>query len=141
MSALCFAKAHGLPYVHRPFTTIEHAETDMPAWVRSGRTISISAPERRASTSNGAGVVALDHLRFMPRQEPVIVAAEHYLRYCNQDNDAWERVLPLLRAKFWQNKTAAERPASCASPCTCGAATCRPTTRRWPRTSRPTRRS
>ena len=40
----------------------------------------------------------------------MIVAAEHYLRYCNRDGQAWERVLPLLRAKFWENKQRQRTP-------------------------------
>ena len=62
MSALCFAKAHGLPYVHRPFTTIEHAETDMAAWVRPWEDyFNLGAFERRLSAET-APIVPLDHL-------------------------------------------------------------------------------
>jgi len=104
MSALCFAKAHGLAYVHRPFAYIAHAETDMPAWVRTWEEyFNLGAFERKLGDDD-TRVVALDRLKLTPRGEPVIVAAEHYLRFCNRDNDAWERVLPQLRAKFWEGK-------------------------------------
>ncbi|MCZ7594417.1 MAG: hypothetical protein M5U16_05455 [Hyphomicrobium sp.] len=104
MSALCFARAHGLPYVHRPFTIIMLAETDMPTWVQAWEEyFNLGAGERRLGDDDAA-VLAVDQLAFVPCDEPVIVAAEHYLHYCNQDEDAWERALPELRAKFWANK-------------------------------------
>lgn len=110
MSALCFAKAHGLPYVHRPFTTIAHAETDMPTWVRTWEDyFNLGAFERRLGDDD-TPVIALDRLPLEPRADPIIVAAEHYLRYCNSDDQAWERVLPLLRAKFWENKQRQKTP-------------------------------
>ncbi len=104
MSALCFAKAHGLPYIHRPFAYIAHAETDMPSWVHTWEEyFNLGAFERKLGDDD-TPIVALDRLKLTPRGEPVIVTAEHYLRYCNRDSDAWERVLPLLRAKFWEGK-------------------------------------
>ena len=110
MSALCFAKAHGLPYVHRPFATIAHAETDMPTWVRTWEDyFNLRAFERRLGDDD-TPVIALDRLPLEPRADPIIVAAEHYLRYCNRDDQAWERVLPLLRAKFWENKQRQKTP-------------------------------
>jgi hypothetical protein len=104
MSALCFARAHGLAYIHRPFTTIMLAETDMPAWVQAWEEyFNLGAGERRLGDDD-TPVLAVDHVAFVPRDEPAIVTAEHYLHYCNQDEDAWERVLPELRNKFWANK-------------------------------------
>jgi hypothetical protein len=110
MSALCFAKAHGLPYIHRPFTSIQHAETDMPTWARTWEEyFNLGAFERHLDDET-APVVALDRLKLAPHAEPVIVATEHYLRFCNRDNDAWERVLPQLRAKFWEGKQRPKQP-------------------------------
>ena len=109
MSALCFAKAHGLPYVHRPFTTIAHAETDMATWVHTWEDyFNLGAFERRLGDDD-TPVIALDRLPLKPRAYPIIVAAEHYLRYCNRDANAWERVLPQLRAKFWEGKQRQKR--------------------------------
>jgi hypothetical protein len=109
MSALCFAKAHGLAYVHRPFTTIAHAETDMATWVRTWEDyFNLGAFEQRLGDDD-TPVIALDRLPLKPRANPIIVAAEHYLRYCNRDPQAWERVLPQLRAKFWEGKQRQKR--------------------------------
>jgi hypothetical protein len=109
MSALCFAKAHGLAYVHRPFSTIAHAETDMATWVRTWEDyFNLGAFEQRLGDDD-TPVIALDRLPLKPRANPIIVAAEHYLRYCNRDLQAWERVLPQLRAKFWEGKQRQKR--------------------------------
>lgn len=110
MSALCFAKAHGLPYIHRPFISIAHAEADMPAWVRIWEDYFNLGAGERPQGDNATPIVALDHLKLAPRNAPVVVAAEHYLHYCNLDTQAWERVLPLLRSKFWQNKKPQKQP-------------------------------
>lgn len=106
MSALCFAKAFGLEYVHRPFTVIEHAETGMGEWIRQWENhYNLGAGARHLSAHPGP-VVAIDELLLAPHKWPetAIVAAPHYLHYCNQDLKAWERVRGLLRDKFWQNK-------------------------------------
>ncbi len=109
MSALCMARAHGLTYVHRPFTRIEHAETDMPSWVRAWEEyFNLGAGERRRDDAD-TPVVSVDRLAFDALNGPAIVAAEHYLHFCNQDAEAWERVLPEMRAKFWSNKQRAAR--------------------------------
>jgi hypothetical protein len=109
MSALCFAKAHGLAYVHRPFTSIAHAETDMATWVRTWEDyFNLGAFEQRLGDDD-TPVLAIERLPLKPRANPVIVAAEHYLRYCNRDLQAWERVLPQLRAKFWEGKQRQKR--------------------------------
>ncbi len=108
MSALCMARAHGLTYVHRPFTRIEHAETDMPSWVRAWEEyFNLGAGEQRRD--DATPVVSVDRLAFDALNGPAIVAAEHYLHFCNQDAEAWERVLPEMRAKFWSNKHRAAR--------------------------------
>ena len=104
MSALCFARAHGLTYLHRPFATIEHAEGDMESWVRACETYFNLGAGETALDSVSAPVIPVDRLPLVPHQTPVIVTAEHYLRFCNSDPNAWERVLPDLRAKFWGNK-------------------------------------
>jgi glycosyltransferase involved in cell wall biosynthesis len=106
MSALCFAEAFGLTYVHRPFTLVEHAEGPMHSWARQCEghfNLGAGAVTREERSDP---VVPLDELLMAPEKWPAtaIIAAPHYLHYCNQDPEAWERVLPLLRARFWENK-------------------------------------
>jgi hypothetical protein len=106
MSALCFAQAFGLEYVHRPFATIEHAEGPKDEWVRQWEDhFNLGAGARQLAHRDDP-VVPLDELLMAPEKWPetAIIAAPHYLHYCNQDPEAWERALPLLRARFRQNK-------------------------------------
>ena len=109
MSAIAFAEAHGLQYVHRPFATIEHAEMEMPAWVRLWEDYFNLGDGELYLDDDQRPLASLDYLRQVPRHVPVVAAAEHYLHYCNQDEEAWERVLPRLRAKFWKNKHRSSR--------------------------------
>jgi hypothetical protein len=110
MSAIAFAHAHGLQYVHRPFATIEHAEMEMPAWVRLWEEYFNLGDGESSLADDARPLVSLDYLHQVPRHVPVVAAAEHYLHYCNQDPEAWERVRPLLRAKYWKNKSPGRHP-------------------------------
>jgi hypothetical protein len=104
MSAICFARAHDLPYIHRPFETVGHAEFDMPAWVRAWEEYFNLGDGERNISREKLPVVKLEDMRPSPPATPTIVSADHYLHFCNRDPNAWERVLPDLRAKFWRNK-------------------------------------
>jgi len=110
MSAICFAQAFGLQYVHRPFTVVEHAEGPMREWVRQCEAYFNLGAGAQTLAACSDPVVPLDELLMAPDKWPdtAIVAAPHYLHYCNQDPEAWERVQPLLRGKFWRNKTPQE---------------------------------
>jgi hypothetical protein len=104
MSAFCFARAHGASYVHRPFTTIEHAEFAMPDWVKAWEDyFNIGAGERSLRPDDEL-IVPIDRIGAIAAKQRRIVAAEHYLHFCNEDPEAWERVMPELRRKFWLNK-------------------------------------
>jgi hypothetical protein len=105
MSALCFARAHGASYVHRPFTTIEHAEFAMPDWVKAWEDYyNLGAGERALGSPDDEPIVPIDRIDAPTSGRGCIIEAEHYLHYCNKDPDAWERVMPELRRKFWLNK-------------------------------------
>jgi len=106
MSAICLAQAFGLTYVHRPFATIEHAERPMRDWVRQCEDYFNLGAGARFLSEIDCPVVPLEELLRAPQAWPqtAIVSEPHYLHYCNQDTEAWERTRALLRAKFWQNK-------------------------------------
>jgi hypothetical protein len=107
MSAICLAQAFGLEYIHRPFTLVEHAEGSMETWVRECEDyFNLGAGALTLSDRSGP-VVPLDELLMAPEKWPqdAIVAAPHYLHYCNQAPQAWEQARPLLRAKYRENKT------------------------------------
>lgn len=113
MSAICFAEALGLEYIHRPFTSIDH---DRLAGVYVAPPVTSDLVEqwedyfnlgfgaRQLSECSGP-IVPLEELLMAPGKWPdnAIVAAPHYLHYCNQDPQAWERVLPDLHAKYLRN--------------------------------------
>ena len=104
MSALCFARAHGAAYVHRPFTTVEHAEFAMPDWVKAWEDYFNLGAGERLLGADEMPVVPIDRFAAATGRQRCVIEAEHYLRYCNKDPDAWERVMPELRRKFWLNK-------------------------------------
>ena len=113
MSAICLAEAFGLTYIHRPFTVIEHTEGGMSDWIRQWEDyFNLGCGARRLSQCSSP-VVPLDELLMAPEKWPdtAIVAAPHYLRFCNQDPQGWERALPRLRTKFHQNKQPQSRDA------------------------------
>ena len=106
MSAICLAQAFGLEYIHRPFTLVEHAEAPMGDWVRQCEDYFNLGAGARTLAERPGPVVPLDELMMAPDKWPqdAIVAAPHYLHYCNQTAQAWENVRPLLRAKYRRNK-------------------------------------
>jgi hypothetical protein len=105
MSALCFARAHRASYVHRPFKTIEHAEFAMPDWVKAWEDYyNLGVGERSLGRPVDEQIVPIDRIDAAAIRRRCVIEAEHYLHYCNNDPDAWERVRPELRWKFWLNK-------------------------------------
>ena len=119
MSAIAFAEAFGLEYVHRPFTSVEHAEGDPADWARRCEThfnLGHGALQQ-ADAESTRPVVPIETFMHAPGHWPAdtIVAAQHFLHFCNQDDAAWERVAPRLRACYRANKPArGERPFSVA---------------------------
>jgi hypothetical protein len=113
MSAICLAEAFGLTYVHRPFTVIEHTEGGMSDWIRQWEDYFNLGCGACQLSQCSSPVVPLDELLMAPEKWPAtaIVAAPHYLRFCNQDPQGWERALPRLRTKFRQNKQPQSRDA------------------------------
>jgi hypothetical protein len=106
MSALCLAQAFGLTYVHRPFVTVEHAEGRKGDWARRCEDHFNLGAGACLVAETDRPVVPLEELLRAPHAWPqtAIIAAPHYLHFCNRDPEAWERVRPLLREKFQQNK-------------------------------------
>jgi len=106
MSAICFAHAFGLEYVHRPFRVVEHAEGPMGEWVRRCENHFNLGAGAQTLAACSSPVVPLHELLMAPHEWPddAVIAAPHYLHYCNRDPEAWERVQPLLRERFWRNK-------------------------------------
>jgi hypothetical protein len=106
MSAICFAHAHGLEYIHRPFTSIAHAEMEMTCWVRQCEDYFHLGHGSRHMGDIRCPILPLDQIVRDQRlwSEDVVAAAPHYLHYCNQDAQAWEQVLPTIRRNYRANK-------------------------------------
>lgn len=102
----------GLEYVHRPFRSVMFPEGEMSDWVQRCEAYFNLGSGAVQLDDCKAQIVPLDELLIEPDQWPSdsIIAATHYLHYCNQDPLAWERCLPLIRARFRQNKPA-RKPA------------------------------
>ena len=100
MSALAFAKAHGVTYVHRPFEMLEHEPT--PAAVAAWENYFNLGEGELSLTSCPSPIVPIEEFLAAPALwgGDIIVAAEHFLHYCNEDPGAWPGVLPNLRAKY-----------------------------------------
>jgi len=133
MSAKAFARAFGLEYIHRPFASMQYeahvpapqsadgAESGEPRTTYVGTLASHGIEQWEDYFNLGCGarwlsqgadlVVPLDELLLAPDKWPrdAIVAAPHYLHYCNRDLEAWERVRPVLRADYRRNKPPRER--------------------------------
>jgi hypothetical protein len=111
MSAICFAEAFGLEYVHRPFESIEHPEGDMGDWVRRCEAYFNLGQAVRNAAECGTPIVPLDQLLQAPNDWPgtVVVAAPHYLHFCNRESEAWERALPTLKTRYRENKPTRQR--------------------------------
>ena len=124
MSAICFAEALGLEYIHRPMTSMLY-ELQTPTDEAAACTVverhtggyvgarvstesiqqwedyfNLGSGARQISDCTGP-VVPLDQLLMAPHTWPdnAIIEAPHYLHFCNQEPDAWEHVVPAMRAK------------------------------------------
>lgn len=100
ISALAFAKVHGVTYVHRPFEMLEHEPS--PEAVRAWEDyFNLGEGETSLSQCAGAVVPVEDYLaRPDLWGRDVVVAAEHFLHYCNRDPSAWTVAAPHLQSKY-----------------------------------------
>lgn len=106
MSAICFANAHGLEYVHRPFTVVLHQETSKENWTQLCEEYFNLGHGARRVAECAIPVMLIDQVLkgSHTRTNDVIVSAQHYLHYCNEDGQAWERSRSAIREKFRHNK-------------------------------------
>jgi hypothetical protein len=108
MSAIAFAEAFGLEYIHRPFAKVEHAEGEASSWAKRcedhfnlGHGALTEAEAARARP-----IVPLEQYIRAPQdwRPDSVVAAQHFLHFCNQDSQAWERIVQRLRICYAANK-------------------------------------
>ena len=107
ISAMNFAAAHGLTYLHRPFTEIEHAEAGIGNWTELWeRYFNLAEGERRLETCSDP-VVPVETFVNDKRlwQSDVVVSAEHYLHYQRLVPGSWLAILDRLRGKYRHYRT------------------------------------
>ena len=114
MSAICFAHTLNLEYIHTPFTSIEHAETEMDDWVKQWE--GYFNLGHGAQCADGLSIVPLKSIFRTPRRLPpdTVCSTHHYLHWCRQNPEAWERARPRLRHAYWANKTEKAQPFTVA---------------------------
>tara|TARA_R110000824_G_scaffold366730_1_gene555457 strand:- start:58286 stop:59242 length:957 start_codon:yes stop_codon:yes gene_type:complete len=105
ISAMAFANAMGLNYLHTPFQRIEHAVGDPAEWTRKW--------ERFFGLGDGETHVGPDHeavplKKYLDsakhwRASGKTVEAQHYLGICNRHSDFYDAILPRLREKYAAN--------------------------------------
>ncbi len=104
MSAIAFAKANGLQYVHTPLRSVAHAEGDPDAWTaRWEAFFGLGAGETTADAIPEAKLVGLKTFldnRALWKRSDIILHAEHFHDFCNLQPDVYVPVLPEIRSKF-----------------------------------------
>jgi hypothetical protein len=106
MSAIGFAHAFGLEYVHRPFVMIEHAEMEMSDWVHQWEEYFNLGHGARRQDECPSPIVPLDQVRRygQPWDDDVIVSTHQYLHCFRQDPGAWDQARPIIRRRYFANK-------------------------------------
>tara|TARA_R110002074_G_scaffold227260_1_gene398813 strand:- start:227 stop:1189 length:963 start_codon:yes stop_codon:yes gene_type:complete len=104
MSALAFANATGVRYVHSPFQSVAHAEGDPLEWPRRWEDFfGLGRGEVEAGSDATAEMVDLktflNQTKLWKRHD-IIVHAEHFHDFCNRQPDVYLPVLPAIRSKF-----------------------------------------
>jgi hypothetical protein len=102
ITAMAFAKAAGITYLHTPFQKIEHAEGDPALWTTRW--------ESFFNLGNGETIIALDHEAIdlklfldqprLWRREKRIVQAQHFQGVLARYPEFYDAILPRLRQKY-----------------------------------------
>lgn len=102
ISAMAFAAATGIRYLHTPFQYVEHAPGDQAAWTR--------AWEDFFGLGQGETVIGPDHeavgiKKFLDtpplwKKPGVTVEAQHFLGICNRHPEFYTAIIPRLREKY-----------------------------------------
>ena len=104
MSALAFAHANGVQYVHSPFQSVAHAEGDPATWTRRWEDFfGLGRGEVEAGTDASAELVNIKTFLDQPKlwkRPDIILHAEHFHDFCNRQPDIYRAVLPSIRSKF-----------------------------------------
>ena len=102
ISAMAFARATGIRYLHTPFQFVEHAEGDQAAWTAKWEEFfGLGEGERVIALTQGAVDVKkfLDQSRLWKR-DGILVEAQHFQGICNAHPEMYAAIIPSLREKY-----------------------------------------
>ncbi|MES1990126.1 MAG: hypothetical protein V4441_04130 [Pseudomonadota bacterium] len=102
ISAMAFARASGIAYLHTPFQFVEHAEGDQAAWTTKWEEFfGLAAGERVITPMQGAvGVKEFLDRAALWKRDGIVVEAQHYQGICNAHPEMYAAILPSLREKY-----------------------------------------
>jgi hypothetical protein len=102
MSAMAFAEAAGIRYVHTPFSSIAHPEGEPAVWTqRWEEFFGLGTGEVAvAEVENAVDLKTFLNRPSSWRDENQIVVAQHFHGFCNRYPDAYLPILPRLREKY-----------------------------------------
>ena len=111
MSAINFARAHTIRYVHKPFRVVEHAEPGIENWAAKWESyFNLGRGELSVATC-AAPMVPIEKFLRDPSlwQQGVTVCAEHFLHYALLEPQSWGGVRDSLQSKYSNYKAALPR--------------------------------
>jgi len=102
ISAIAFAHACGLTYLHTPFQFVEHAEGDQAAWTAKWEEFfGLAAGERViAPTHDAVGLKKFLDQSGLWKREGIVVEAQHFQSVCNAHPEIYAAIIPSLREKY-----------------------------------------
>lgn len=108
LSAMCFAHAAGIEYVHTPFSVVTHAEGDPDEWTRRWEDFfNLGLGETPAGDEAATDIKTLLNHPRLSRQPGLLVSALHFHGYCSRFPDAYRAVIPEFRAKYFASDKSA----------------------------------
>lgn len=113
ISALAFAASNNCRYLHTPFRTIAHAEGDPVSWAARWEAF-LGLGHGETAVPDDALLAPLRQFVRAHRRDPsrmddprTVVRAPHFSAAGVQDADAYQRLMPKLRAKYYSSDKSA----------------------------------
>ncbi|MGV8996598.1 MAG: hypothetical protein ACOH12_06590 [Parvibaculaceae bacterium] len=102
ISAMAFARACGITYLHTPFQFVEHAAGDQAAWTAKWEAFfGLGTGERVITpTHDAVGVKKFLDNASLWKRDGIIVEAQHFQGICNAHPEMYQTIIPSLREKY-----------------------------------------
>ena len=105
MTAIGFARATGLTYLHSPFTEIAHADRPMQEWVAAWESMFNLGAGELPCDGRTRGVM---HHDLRPNKDDMWMFFDQCFGWGGRDRELWQRLLTLMpefRRKYYLNKS------------------------------------